>query len=115
MTKSAQDVFAATRPQQGWQGSHLLVARGDLADCRWPAAADTLLSRRVEQFGPRSLGEDGGSVQRAGRDGAVEAVSWPSSNDSLGPFAASAWIISWSWANALCIARSRRTLPITII
>ena len=29
VTKSAQNVFAATSAQEGWQGSHLLVAGGD--------------------------------------------------------------------------------------
>src|ERR1035437_2360335 len=47
MTRSAQDVFAAEPSQQGRQGSHLLVAGGDGAHCRWSAPENPLLSGRA--------------------------------------------------------------------
>src|SRR5271169_918808 len=77
MTRSSQNVSAAEPAEQRRQGAYVLVAGGNCPHRRWSAAEDLMLPGRIERFGTGALAEDRASLQRAGRDGAVETVSRP--------------------------------------
>src|SRR5467141_590322 len=75
MTRSGQNVSAAEPAKQRRQGAYVLVAGGNRPHRRWSATEDIMLPGRTERFGTGALVEDGGSLQRTGREGAVETVS----------------------------------------
>src|SRR6267143_4060467 len=77
MTRSGQNVSAAEPAEQRRQGAYVLVVGRNCPHCRRSAAEDLMLPGRIERFGTGALVEDGGSLQRAGRERAVETVSRP--------------------------------------
>ena len=68
-------VFARAPTREGWKATHVLVVGGNGPDTGWAAAADAVLSGRVERFGAGVMAEDDRGFQRAGRKPAVEVVS----------------------------------------
>src|ERR1700751_4637104 len=75
MARSGQNVSAAEPAEQRRQGAYILVTGGNRPHCRWSATEDMVLAGRTERFCTGALVEDGRSLQRAGRGGAVKVVS----------------------------------------
>ena len=70
------DVSAFASADQGRQSARVFLAGGDGAHAVGSAATDMMLSGGTERIGAVALVEDDRSVQRAGREPAVEAVSF---------------------------------------